>query len=160
MMNKNTLLILPILLFLFVSCKKEIKFSQKNTEQRTVGIVNKDSIKQIKDTTLFDNSSQGEDVKLSINTHTNDSIFESEIFGETGKSTYKFVFNKFLKKGECTTYRYAEPIFVNSNPKIKLEKKENLLSSKESSNRLTNIFNSYRMVFILPNKAYKISNVK
>ncbi|KFF13067.1 hypothetical protein N6B72_15235 [Chryseobacterium soli] len=119
-------------------------------------LLNKDSLKQIKDTTLFVNSSQGESVKLLINTKTNDSIFESEIFGETGKSTYKFVFNKFLKKAECTTYRYTEPISVNSNPKIKSEKKENLLSSKVSSTRLTNIFNSYLKAFIHAN----ISNGK
>ncbi|MDV7698282.1 hypothetical protein N6B72_15260 [Chryseobacterium soli] len=158
--NMKSILLASTIITLFFSCKKETKLQQNNSEERTVVKINKDSLKQIKDTTLFVNSSQGEDVKLSINTNTNDSIFESEIFGETGKSTYKFVFNKFLKKGECTTYRYTEPISVNSNPKIKSEKKENLLSSKESSNRLINIFNSYLKVFIPPNKAYKISNVK
>ena len=75
---------------------------------------------------------------LKVDTSTNDSIFESEIFGEMGKSEYRFVFNKNLKAGDCKTYRYSEPIYVNSNPKIKSKLEENLSSSIEVSKRLTN----------------------
>lgn len=117
-------------------------------------------MKKVKDTTLFVNSSEGEEVNLFINVKTQDSIIESEILGETGKSTYKFIFNRTLKSGECTIYRYSEPIYANSNPKIKIEKKENLSSSKESSNRLTNIFNSYLKVFLYQKDTYKSANTK
>ena len=68
--------------------------------------------------------------------------------GETGKSDYKFIFNKNLKSAECKTYRYTEPIYVNSNPKIISQKTEKLNTSKESNKRLSALFQSYRNILI------------
>lgn len=153
-------ILLSLFIFFSSSCKKENKITNNKHDSRKIIEINKDSLKQIKDTTLFINSSEGENVKVLINIKTQDSIIESEILGETGKSTYKFTFNKTLKNGECTTYRYSEPIYVNSNPKINIEKKENLSSSKESLNRLTNIFNSYLKVFLYQKDTSKSANTK
>ncbi|SHL10141.1 hypothetical protein [Chryseobacterium polytrichastri] len=153
---KNFISLYLLALLSFLDCKK----TDSKTKDYNRGIVKNDFFQKVKDTTLFINSSEGENVKVLINTKTQDSIIESEILGETGKSTYKFTFNKTLKNGECTTYRYSEPIYVNSNPKINIEKKENLSSSKESSNRLTNIFNSYLKVFLYQKNTYKSSNNK
>lgn len=158
---KNFIRLYALVLFLLLACKKNDKTVLKTkNENAELTKINNDSLKKVKDTTLFVNSSEGEEVNLFINVKTQDSIIESEILGETGKSTYKFIFNKTLKSGECTIYRYSEPIYANSNPKIKIEKKENLSSSKESSNRLTNIFNSYLKVFLYQKDTYKSANTK
>lgn len=146
-MKNIQIISLTFILFLF-SCKKELKknfnFSDKNN---VVAKKENDSLKKIKDTTLFINSSEGEEVILFINTKTKDSIIESEVFGEMGKSEYKFIFNKTLKVGKCTSYTYLEPIYVSSNPKIKSKIDENLLSSAQTNKRLTDIFKSYQTVF-------------
>lgn len=144
---KNTInsICLLALILISLSCKKSNRLKQavfnSNTDE-----IRTDSIKLIKDTILFVNSSEGEDVKFSINNTTQDSIIESEVLGETGKSTYKFIFNKKLKTGECNTYRYNEPIYVNPNPKIKSHTKETLFTSSKTKERLQKIFNSYTTV--------------
>lgn len=142
---KNILTIL-LLSFLYLSCKKDNIYLDK-IDKNTI-TTKKDSLIKIKDTTLFVNSSEGENVIFKVNINTNDSIIESEVFGEMGKSEYRFIFNKNLKSGECKTYRYSEPIYVNSDPQIKSQNKENLSSSIEVSKRLINIFTSYRKIFL------------
>lgn len=151
---KNILTIL-LLSFLYLSCKKDNIYLDK-IDKNTI---KKDSLIKIKDTTLFVNSSEGENVIFKININTNDSIIESEVFGEMGKSEYRFIFNKNLKSGECKTYRYSEPIYVNSDPQIKSQHKENLSSSIEVSKRLINIFTSYRKVFFNHNKKIESNNI-
>lgn len=149
---KNTInsICLLVLILISLSCKKSNKLKQavfnSNTDE-----IRTDSIKLIKDTILFVNSSEGEDVKFSINNITQDSIIESEVMGETGKSVYKFIFNKELKTGECDTHRYSEPIYINSSPKIKLHTKENLFTSPQTKERLQKIFNSYAKIFFKVN---------
>lgn len=144
---KNILITLFVLLY--VSCKKNnTEFENHVIAIKTIS-AKKDSLITIKDTVLFVNSSEGEDVKAFINKTTNDTIIKSEVFGEMGKSEYTFVYNKTLKKGECLTYRYNKPIYINSNPEIKQTKKEDLQSSKASSERLSGIFQSYKKVLFL-----------
>ena len=140
--------------FLSLSCKKSNKKIQTISGNKDF-LIQKDSLQKIKDTTLFINSSEGEEVRLSVNIVTRDSIIESEVLGEMGKSDYKFVFNKTLKTGDCKTFRYLEPIYINSNPKISSEKKENLSTSKEASKRLNDLFRSYKNILI---KSKKNSN--
>ena len=142
---RNTLAI-SLIAVLCLYCKKSDTPADK-INVKSISQTKKDSLTMVKDTTLFVNSSQGEEVKLYINNSTKDSVFESEVFGEMGKSEYRFQFNKNLKTGECRTYRYTEPISINSDPEIKSENRENLSSSAEVSNRLKNIFASYRKVF-------------
>jgi len=150
---KNILIILILFSFLSLSCKKSNKNIQTTSGNKD--LAQKDSLQKIKDTTLFVNSSEGEEVRLSVNIVTRDSIIESEVLGEMGKSDYKFVFNKTLKTGDCKTFRYLEPIYINSNPKINSEKKENLSTSKETSKRLNDLFRSYKNILI---KSKKNSN--
>jgi hypothetical protein len=140
--------IIAVILFssFYLSCKKHDIYPEKQSDKR-IAITKKDSLLKIKDTTLFVNSSEGEEVKLFINTITKDSVIESEVFGEMGKSEYRFLFNKNLKIGECKTSRYSEPISINSDPKTKSEYKENLSTSKAAAKRLQSIFISYRKVF-------------
>ncbi len=140
--NMKNILILTLLLLL--SCKKENKSFQQGEKKNILEI--KDTLKKIKDTTLFINSSEGEEVTFFVNEKNNDSIINSEIFGETGKSEYHFVFNKTFKEGTCKIYRYDVPIYANPNPKIELKKIESLTSSKESYERLNSIYSSYRNI--------------
>ena len=113
-MKNLHLIILLFFVSVIISCKKK----QTEAPIKTAVENKKDTLRKIKDTTLFVNSSEGEEVTFYINNLTKDSIIISEVMGETGKSDYKFIFNKNLKSAECKTYRYAEPIYVNSNPKI------------------------------------------
>ncbi|MFP3534843.1 hypothetical protein SB763_36440, partial [Burkholderia sp. SIMBA_042] len=65
-----------IIALTIIACSKEkLDFNENK--------INKNSVELIKDSTLFVNSSEGEEVKFSINKMTKDSIIESEIFGET-----------------------------------------------------------------------------
>ena len=142
------LIILLFFFFFIISCKKKQYINiSKSPIGKTVEN-KKDTLRKIKDTTLFVNSSEGEEVTFYINNLTNDSIIISEVMGETGKSDYKFIFNKNLKSAECKIYRYAEPIYVNSNPKIISQKTEKLNTSKESNKRLSALFQSYRNILI------------
>ncbi|GEM_PF-398560 len=119
-----------------VSRKVDRNYKDKNPE-----------LLAIRDTTLFINSSEGEDVKLLFNIKSKDSVIYSVVYGEMGKSTYEFVFNKILKQASCVTYRYEEPISVNADPTVYSEKKEDLATSAESSKRLTALFQSYHKIF-------------
>lgn len=143
-MKNLHLIILLFFVSVIISCKKK----QTEAPIKTAVENKKDTLRKIKDTTLFVNSSEGEEVTFYINNLTNDSIIISEVMGETGKSDYKFIFNKNLKSAECKTYRYAEPIYVNSNPKIISQKIEKLNKSKESNKRLSALFQSYRNILI------------
>lgn len=155
----NIICLLALILISF-SCKKDNRLKQAVLNSN-VNKIRIDSIKLIKDTILFVNSSEGENVKFSINNFTKDSIIESEVLGETGKSTYKFIFNKKLKTGECNTYRYSEPIYVNSNPKIKSHTKENFFTSSKTKERLQKIFNSYTTVLFKTTLCFvQINNLK
>ena len=151
---------IPILitsLFIIFQCKQN---TGKLSVDKKVEVDNKqndDGLLLVKDTTLFINSTQGEDVQLLLAVNSNDSVIQSNMYGEMGKSTYEFVFNKILKKASCITYRYEEPISINSNPKISNEKKEDLATSVEASNRLTAIFHSYQKVL---NPAFALKTEK
>ena len=151
---------IPILitsLFIIFQCKQN---TGKLSVDKKVEVDNKqndDGLLLVKDTTLFINSTQGEDVKLLLAVNSNDSVIQSNMYGEMGKSTYEFVFNKILKKASCITYRYEEPISINSNPKISNEKKEDLATSVEASKRLTAIFHSYQKVL---NPAFALKTEK
>ncbi|WP_312391255.1 hypothetical protein [Chryseobacterium sp.] len=146
-----------VLIFLSIlSCKKENKRIQSEFKNKIIS--KKDFLRKIKDTTLFINSSEGEEVTFSVNENNNDSIINSEVFGETGKSEYHFVFNKTFKEGTCKIYRYEEPIYMNSNPKIISKKSENLNSSKESYKRLNTIFKSYKNILLEKKKAKSTSS--
>lgn len=103
MRNVTNILCLFTLIFVSISCKKNSNLREATSYSNTNN-TRTDSIRLIKDTILFVNSSEGENVKFSINNFTKDSIIESEALGETGKSIYKFIFNKKLKTGECNTY--------------------------------------------------------
>ncbi|MFP3590566.1 XAC2610-related protein [Chryseobacterium sp. SIMBA_038] len=146
---KNILSFSIIALTIIACSKEKLDFNENK--------INKNSVELIKDSTLFVNSSEGEEVKFSINKMTKDSIIESEIFGETGKLIYKFTFNKELKTGECTTLKYEEPIYVNPNPKIKSQIKENLLTSPQTKDGLQKIFKNYSK--ILFNKKISSQNL-
>ncbi len=151
--NMKNIIIASIFL-LSLSCKKENKNFQNKPETNISKVSEKDTLRKIKDTTLFINSSEGEEVTFLINKKNNDSIIQSEVMGETGKSDYQFIFNKSLKEGHCTSYRYTEPIYVNSDPKIKSKTQENLSTSRETNKRLKGIFTSYHHLF-----SKKIKNV-
>lgn len=143
---KNILSIILILLWgMIISCKKDNYKKLLSVEKENIIT---DTLKLIKDTTVFINSTEGENVKLFINKINKDSTVESEVLGEMGKSLYKFTFNKKLKTGECEIYKYEEPIYINSNPKIKSQKKEYFNTSIATKEKLNGIYKSYRKILI------------
>lgn len=138
--------ILVLLLFIIFQCKQSTGNLSVDKKDKVEDKKNHDSLILVKDTTLFINSTEGEDVKLLFDVSNKDSVIQSNMYSEMGRSTYEFVFNKILKKASCITYRYEEPISINSDPRISTEKKEDLASSVEARKRLTDIFRSYQKV--------------
>lgn len=145
MRSFNVALIIVILV-VFSSCKQNTAKSEIKEKAVVERQDKKEDLLLIKDTAFFINSTGGEDVKLLFNIKSKDSVIYSVVYGEMGKSTYEFVFNKILKQASCVTYRYEEPISVNADPTVYSEKKEDLATSAESSKRLTALFMSYNKI--------------
>ncbi|WP_313376883.1 hypothetical protein [Chishuiella sp.] len=127
-----------MLFILVFGCKgKQMKnmtlFEEKKLE-------NNDTLKLIKDTVIFEGSTEGEDVKLFVNKKNNDSVIISIVYGETGKAKYKFVFNGKLNNGEREMFFYKQSITQNSNADVKNTIIENLNTSEEVKNELYDIY--------------------
>ena len=67
-------------------------------------------------------------------------------YGETGKATYTFTFQKHLIDAIKLEYRYDFPIYVNANVKPKLEK-STILKSEEGRRTLPADFEEYKTHF-------------
>lgn len=119
------------------SCDKKIHKAGNLIMPKTKNV---DSLVFIKDTTVFSNSSEGENLLLFKNERTKDSVIKSTVYGEMGKVDFIFIFNKELLKANRLTSTYEEPIYMNSNPKIIRETKENLKTSILKKKELMNIF--------------------
>lgn len=72
-------IIIASIFLLSLSCKKENKNFQNKPETNISKVSEKDTLRKIKDTTLFINSSEGEEVTFLINKKNNDSIIQSEV---------------------------------------------------------------------------------
>ena len=108
-----------------------------------------DSLQMLKDTIMLDASTEGEEIRLYINKITNDTIIESEILGEMGKETYRFIFNKQLKNAEHILYSYNIPFYLaEENLETHIDKKETLHSSKEIDATLNKQFIFYRNILL------------
>ncbi len=144
---RNSLL---IILLAFLSCKKEkptaVTTAGKSEIQSTALVI-------IKDTVIFGNSAEGENLELFTDSKTGDSVLKSTAYGESGKAEYQFIFNKTLKEGKAVTFQYAEPTTVNAEPELKKKSEENLSSSKQSNEKLNQLFLDYIKVFRKKNEA-------
>lgn len=145
---KKAFILHTFLCFCIISCQQKQSKVFEETQGKELIISKMDSLVKIKDTTLFINSSEGEEVLLFINSMTKDSIITSEVMGEMGKSTYEFIFNKELKSAQCDTYRYAEPIYVNSEPRIISHTIQQLNLSSTIDKKLNNLFKNYKKILL------------
>ena len=124
---------------------------QNNSQHTEVSSVEAsiDSLQMLKDTIMLDSSTEGEEIRLYINKITNDTIIESEILGEMGKETYRFIFNKQLKNAEHILYSYNIPFYLaEENLETHIDKKETLHSSKEIDATLNKQFIFYRNILL------------
>ena len=124
---------------------------QNNSQHTEVSSVEVpiDSLQMLKDTIMLDASTEGEEIRLYINKITNDTIIESEILGEMGKETYRFIFNKQLKNAEHILYSYNVPFYLaEENLETHIDKKETLHSSKEIDATLNKQFIFYRNILL------------
>ena len=128
------------------SCKKNEKTVLNKS---VIKEITKDSLKLIKDTIIFTESSEGQEIQLFLDSNTKDSIIINENYGETGKEYYKFIFNKNLIDAENKITEYVEPISVNPNPVIKKENTKTLKSPDALKNGLLNTYKKFRKIFII-----------
>jgi tetratricopeptide (TPR) repeat protein len=87
-------------------------------------------------------SSQGNERKLYVDYQTKDSILTVEVYGEMGKSAYKFVFNKNLIEAEESSCYYDNGDF--SSGMLKFGDKKTLKTSKDAERKLKEAFLSAR----------------
>lgn len=124
-------------------------------------IINKEKIKDslilLKETVFFTESSEGQEIKLFLDSNKKDSIIISENYGETGKESTKFLFNKNLISAENIVTEYKEPISLNTNPIIKREITRTLKSSNAKKKELTETFIKYKDLFISKSTNNKVS---
>lgn len=145
---KKLFILFIVLFFYMISCQQKQNRVFEEIQGKEFIISKRDSLIRIIDTTLFVNSSQGEEVILSINSITKDSIITSEVMGEMGKSVYEFIFNKKIKSAKCDTYKYAEPIYTNSEPRIISHTVQKLNSSSIVDEKLNDSFKSYKNILL------------
>lgn len=91
-----------------------------------------------------DESAEGGKMTLYMDPQTGDSIITVVYYGEMGYAAYNFTFNNDLKMAEHAVYNYAEPIYINSQPKISSVQKTTLSTSPAAKKSLTEQFLEYR----------------
>lgn len=136
-MRNFNIFTIVFLILVFNGCGKKSP-EEKIVHLQDTNII--DTLIFIKDTTVFSNSSEGENLSLFKNKKTNDSIIKTTVYGEIGKVDYAFIFNNQLLKANRLIYNYEEPIYLNPTPKIIKKHEENLNTSTSIKKELTDIF--------------------
>ncbi len=107
-----------------------------------------DTLLQTVDLTDQGWSTEGGEAKLFrvTNSRTGNCKIEAVHYGETGRTTYRFVFSDRLNYAARREYAYPEPIYLMKKVKMKLVS-EVLLGSPEGKQLLSEEFLTYRAFF-------------